>query len=447
MSRFRSKYDRGTVVSEYSSIHSADAFVGDYQVMYTPGSSPRVQQKKPSGRFRTRQRDGTGSIIIPTNIPNTSQILPDRGTLPDVYFHYPVPADEKEIVISLRSLQRQLDAAMATIDQLERERDEAMHELKVLKAASRKSVNPSQKKDQAARVEEELFDISRLEDSPRKSPSRSTSNKRASFGNKTTNKSVTENDARIISATAGDQLPVVSQEQNNNAGAKNSQSGKDRRQSKQATVQDTEESVLQDATAASNISRRRRVHSLDENMTSAYIIPDITLAMKQQQKEQQQQAHKSAMSKQAQAVLHDHDPQHIEECEVCQRLTSKKQVQIKASSSSHSHPAIAGNDYTAQITALMKDIALEEPTYRPKIAPEQALAHLKKLLTDQYNDAKRKHGDAWDEYDDIKAPKSSKRHAAVGERMGYWARKMEECRVNLDQLRDVEEGMRRGEVV
>ena len=431
------------MVSEYSSIHSADAFVGDYQVMYTPGSSPRVQQKKPSGRFRTRQRDGTGSIIIPTNVPNTSQILPDRGTLPDVHFHYPVPADEKEIVISLRALQRQLDAAMSTIDQLERERDEAVHELRVLRATSRKSATPGQKKEQAARVEEELFDISRLEDSPRKSPSRSASNKRALLGNKTT-KTTTENDARVITATAADQLPVL-QASNDNGGAKLSQSNNDRRQSKKATVQDTEESVLQDATAASNISRRRRVHSLDENMTSAYIIPDITLAMKQQ-KEQQQQASKPAVSKQAQFVLHDHHPQHIEGCEVCQRLTSKKQVQMKASHS-NSHAANAGNDYTAQITALMKDIALEEPTYRPKIAPEQALAHLKKLLADQYNDAKKKHGDAWEEYDDIDAPRSSKRHAAVGEKMGYWARKMEECRVNLDQLRDVEEGMRAGDAL
>lgn len=69
------------------------------------------------------------------------------------------------------------------------------------------------------------------------------------------------------------------------------------------------------------------------------------------------------------------------------------------------------------------------------------------MLADQYNDAKKKHGDAWEEYDDIDAPKSSKRHAAVGEKMGYWVRKMEECRVNLDQLRDVEEGMRAGEVL
>ena len=442
MSRFRSKYDRGTVVSEYSSIHSADAFVGDYQVMYTPGSSPRVQQKKPSGRFRTRQRDGTGSIIIPTNIPNTSQILPDRGTLPDVHFHYPVPADEKEIVISLRALQRQLDAAMTTIDQLERERDEAVHELRVLRATSRKSATPGQKKEQAARVEEDLFDISRIEDSPRKSPSRATSTKRASLSNKTT-KTTTENDARVISSTAANQLPILEQAPNNDGEAKISQSNKDRRVSKKATVQDTEESVLQDATAASNISRRQRVHSLDENMTSAYIIPDITLAMKQQ-KEQLQQISKPAISKHAQFVLHDHDPQHIEGCEVCQRLTAKKQVQTKTSASSHLCAANAGNDYTAQITALMKDIALEEPTYRPKIAPEQALGHLEKLLTDQYNDAKKKHGDAWEEYDDIDAPKSSKRHAAVGEKMGYWARKMEECRVNLDQLRDVEEGMRAG---
>jgi hypothetical protein len=89
----------------------------------------------------------------------------------------------------------------------------------------------------------------------------------------------------------------------------------------------------------------------------------------------------------------------------------------------------------------MKDIALEEPTARPKISPAHALAHLKKLLTDQYNAAKTKHGEAWEKYDEIDAPRSSKKHGAVAEEMAYWARKMEECRVNLDQLRDVEEGM------
>jgi hypothetical protein len=434
MSRFRTNYDHGTRHSGYSSIHSADAFVGDYQVMYTPGSSPRVQHKKPSGRFRPRQRDGTGSIIVPTNIPNTSQILPDRGTLPDVHFHYPVPADEKEIVISLRSLQRQLDAAMATIDQLERERDEALHELKLMRTASRKSATPAKKKDQAAHVEEELFDISRTELSPAKSPVRSAS-KRASIGNKTT----AENDARVISATATEQLP-----HNHQYAAKNSQLTQERRSSKKAMVQDAEDSMIQDVTAASNISRRRRQHSLDENMTSAYIIPDITLAMKQQQAAQAQ-ASRPSISKQARTVLHDHDPQHIEGCDVCQRLTTKKQVQIKTSTSSaQSHQV--NNDYTAQITQLMKDIALEEPTYRPKIAPEQALNHLKKLLADQYSDAKRKHGEAWEEYDEIDAPRSSKRHGAVGERLFYWAKKMEECRVNLDQLRDVEEGMKGGVV-
>jgi hypothetical protein len=448
MSRFRSNYERGnTVISTYSSIHSADAYVGDYQVMYTPGSSPRAQQKKPSGRFRTRHRDGTASIVIPANIPNTSQILPDRGTLPDVHFHYSVPPDEKEIVMSLRAVQRQLNAAMETIDQLERERDQAIHELNVMRATNRKSTTPAQKKEQVARVEEELFDISRVEDSPQKSPARSNLSKRA-LGHKNMAKTNTENDARIISSAAAQQLPVMTQEHDDRAGAKHSHSTKERRSSRRATVQDTEESMLQDPTAASNISRRRRGHSLDENMTSAYIIPDITLAMKQQK--EQQEAFKPSISKEAQGVLHDHDPQHIEGCEVCQRLTSKKHVQIKAFASSRAHSgqaANAGNDYTAQITALMKDIALEEPTFRPKIAPEQALAHLKKLLTDQYNDAKKKHGEAWEEYDDIDAPKSSKRHAAVGEAMGYWARKMEECRVNLDQLRDVEEGMRRAEIV
>jgi hypothetical protein len=331
---------------------------------------------------------------------------------------------------------------MSTIDQLEHERDEALKELRLARSTAKKSSSATLRKDQGVHVEEELFDISRMEDSPRKSPFRNASSKRHSISNKTA-KTTTENDARVLSSAVAD---VALQDHDQNIGAKVSRSASEKRMSKRATVQDTEDSILQDPTAASNISRRRRQHDLDENMTSAYIIPDITLAMKQQQQQKEQPAApKSTISKQAQVVLHDHDPQHVDDCAVCQRLTSKKQVQIQKSTTSHARSDhVVNNDYTAQITALMKDIALEEPTFRPKISPDQALAHLKKLLADQYYDAKRKHGDAWEEYDDIEAPRNSKRHAAVGERMSYWARKMEECRVNLDQLRDVEEGMRSG---
>ncbi|RMD40478.1 hypothetical protein DV735_g4672, partial [Chaetothyriales sp. CBS 134920] len=318
--------DRGTRFTNYSSIHSKDAFIGDYQVMYTPGSSPPVQRRKASSsRFsaHTRARDPTQSLIIPSGIPDTSAILPSRGTLRDVHVHYTIPADEKEIVASLRRVQKDLDTAMDRIVTLEQERDVAREELRVL---------------------HELFDISRIGDGPMPpSPQKTPKN----IGSKLA--TVVEDESIVVDATA--------------------------------------------ATAASNTSRRRYRASLDENMTSAYILPDIT----------------SQLSKSAQAVLHDHDPQHIADC---------------------------------RVTHMIYELNLAEPTVRPRIAPAQALAHLRKMLNNAYDKAKQEHGRAWKEYDAIPAPNQSKRHMAAADRMHMWAKRMEEARVNLDQLRDVEEGMK-----
>ncbi|RMZ78116.1 hypothetical protein DV738_g3973, partial [Chaetothyriales sp. CBS 135597] len=357
--------DRGTRFTNYSSIHSKDAFIGDYQVMYTPGSSPPVQRRKASSsRFsaNARARDPTQSIIIPSGIPDTSAILPSRGTLRDVHVHYTIPADEKEIVASLRKVQKDLDTAMDRIVTLEQERDVAREELR------------------ASRVEEELFDISRVGDgsmlpSPQKTP-KNIGSKRVSMSNK--------------------------------PAARNDKSRRASSMRAAAVVED--ESIVVDATAAtaaSNTSRRRYRASLDENMTSAYILPDITVPS----------TSKPQLSKSAQAVLHDHDPQHIAECRVCQRLTSK-------------------------LTHMIHELNLAEPTVRPRIAPAHALAHLRKMLNNAYDKAKQEHGKAWREYDAIHAPNQSKRHMAVADRMHVWAKKMEEARLNLDQLRDVEEGLK-----
>lgn len=44
--------------------------------------------------------------------------MPDHGPLPNIQVHYNVPADEKQIVASLRALQRDLAEAMQTITNL-----------------------------------------------------------------------------------------------------------------------------------------------------------------------------------------------------------------------------------------------------------------------------------------------------------------------------------------
>ncbi|KPI45613.1 uncharacterized protein AB675_278 [Cyphellophora attinorum] len=440
-------HDRGTYFSNYSSIHSIDAYVGRQQVMYTPGSSPPVNRRaKGSSRFRTKQNTVSQSIMMPANMPNSSQILPERGSLRDVHVHYNIPADEKQIVASLRALQEQLDNALVQISDLTKERDDARHELKRLRETTKKRTSFAKRFDEEehSHIEEELFDLSRVSDSPKLSPQRI----QKSTASKSTQKTTTDKNARLISHISSKRVASHSPNHDRHMSKDND----DKRSSKRAMVQDTEESLNADITAASNISRRRRP-SLDDNMTSAYIIPDITLALKHQQQQhaQEQQKRKSsekagALSTQAQAILHEHDPQHIASCDVCQRLThtnKTKPTNARANSEPPKSSTAKAGEYTAHLNIMMRDMALDELTARPKIPPTHALAHMKKLLNDQYEQAKEKHGIAWERYDAIDAPQQSKKHSAIAEDLRVHAAKMEECRVNLDQLRDVEEGMKR----
>ena len=94
-------HDKGTRFTNYSSIHSADAFVGEYQVMYTPGASPQVSRaNRKSTRFSRGassskpQQNMSQSYLLPSNMPNTSQIMPDHGPLPNIQVHYnTIPPD------------------------------------------------------------------------------------------------------------------------------------------------------------------------------------------------------------------------------------------------------------------------------------------------------------------------------------------------------------------
>ncbi len=401
--------------------------------------------------------------MLPTNIPNTSQILADHGSLPNVQIRYTIPADEKQIVASLRNLQRDLNEAMNTINTLTPERDEALLELRLLHASSKKTSTSVKRNKASTRVEEELFDLSRSFESPKRSPARRASNRDLPTDSHPGQaaKTTDSNDARVLS-------PVPINRPNSPLSERRTTSrfGGDQHKSqshKKSALNDTENSIMEDPTAASNTSRRRRRVSLDENMTSAYILPDITVNNPQPSKPAKAK-NQAQVSQEAQNVLHRHDPEHLDNCAVCQRLTAKKatkHVTHAAESQTQTHSQsrrqtradetedeieneldVGRPDFTAQITQLLKNAMLDEPTLRPKISPWKALANVKKLLTDQFNEAKRKHSVAWEKYDSIEAPQHSKKHAAASEEMFYWSKKMEECRVNLDQLRDVEEGMR-----
>lgn len=368
--------------------------------------------------------------MLPSNIPNTSQIVGDHGTLPNVQFHYSIPADEKQIVASLRTLQRDLNEAVQTINSITRERDEALLELRLLRATSMKQATPAKKNRASIRVDEELFDISRSMESSRRSPARRSSTKDVAADANKAGKTANSDDARVLSPIPINRAASPPASDKRTASKPDTRANSKSHTYKRPTVNDTENSMMEDPTAASNTSRRRRHLELDENMTSAYILPDITV-------NQPQRSSRVQVSSEVQNVLHRHDPGHVGNCGVCQRLTGKTAKHV-----THQMPAAGRPDFTAQITQLMKDAMLEEPTMRPKISPWLALANVKKLLTDQFEEAKRKHSQAWEKYDAIEAPLSSKKHAAASQDLFYWSKKMEECRINLDQLRDVEEGMK-----
>jgi len=360
--------------------------------------------------------------------------MPDHGALPNIQVHYNIPADEKQIVASLRALQRDLAEAMRTIADLTRERDEAVQELRVLKQDSHKPSSPPNRRQN--RIIEELFDLSSpIQDLPHRPTQVQPQSRKEAQEQKQTQVS---DEARVISQAPIKGSVVV----NRHVSSKSTREPS--RQHKKSVLEDTEPSIMEEnPTAASNTSRRRRRASFDENMTSAYILPDITM-------EQQAQS-PVGVSKTARNVLHSLDPDHISSCEVCTRLTKHiKATERRASSNPvGSAPKVFDfaaktarkPDYTAALAGFVDESDIGDATMRPKISPGQALVRVKILMDAQFKKAKERHRLAWEKYDRIEAPLSSRKHAEVSKEMQHWAEKMEECRVHLDYLRDVEEGM------
>ena len=135
--------------SDFDSIHSSQAFVGDHQVMYTPP----LRAKRPS-RFASNQ-----SYILP-DVPNTSQIVGgSAGELPKMR-----PSNnENQIVNALTRMQKQLDQAKTTIRELMRERDEYRGEAKMLRqilAQTQRSIGQKTTKNRAVQeADNELLDF------------------------------------------------------------------------------------------------------------------------------------------------------------------------------------------------------------------------------------------------------------------------------------------------
>jgi hypothetical protein len=424
------------VESDFDSIHSSQAFIGDHQVMYTPP----LRAKKPS-RFAPTQ-----SYILP-DIPNTSQIVGGgAGELPKMR----PSSNENQIVNALTRMQKQLDQAKTTIRELMRERDEYRGEAKMLrqilaqghrntgqkstkdrpvedfdndlldftryseadddltqqlptlndvkmkpntKVASKRALQSQQRPQMqtaantipAARASPRqssrprkteppnnqrppLCEISESQYQQRSPPSPQKAGKKVAIEGDYA-RAVNKNNIRQTNAPAPtrnitylssipDNQPFTALRNQLEAERLNRQqslakivgnnqqdTGRSTRPIPAPSLEHEPIAILEDRefTAVSNTSRRRRRASdtaeVDEGMTSAYILPDITIAKPQPQlqsqpKPQHQQPpqtsseaapmfdrpHPGQLSEEAKDLLHSVDPDHVVSCVHCRRL-------------------------------------------------------------------------------------------------------------------------------
>lgn len=414
--------------SDFDSVHSSQAFVGDHQVMYTPP----LRAKKAS-RFASTQ-----SYILP-DIPNTSQIVGgDVGELPKMR----PSTNENQIVTALTRMQKQLDQAKTTIRELMRERDEYRGEAKMLRqilTQTQRSMRHKTGKNRAVEdVDMDLLDFtqysevdddftqqlptlnvpttkSNLKAAPERAPPPQQRPRKQPVSNDAhTPPGLQRHSSRLHQNQAVDakrqplreiserQYQQRSQPSLQRAGKKvvieddvdrdsnqtntvqtnaqaptrnitylsnipdnqpfttlRNQLEAERLNRQRATVKEVDKSrqdtarsmrattapplghepipILEDkeVTAASNTSRRRRRASdtaeVDDGMTSAYLLPDITIAKPQPQPQHlpqppidiplaSQQPQPGQLSEEAKDFLHSVDPDHVVSCVHCKRL-------------------------------------------------------------------------------------------------------------------------------
>ncbi|KAI1383878.1 uncharacterized protein F4822DRAFT_417904 [Hypoxylon trugodes] len=123
---------------------------------------------------------------------------------------------------------------------------------------------------------------------------------------------------------------------------------------------------------------------IEENMTSAFFMDDITLEQEKSAEKQNKKTSKAGLSKDAKRVLddlcHDHDCQ---DCVVCSRINSHRHEQCRPEGSSSKKtvrveiPKAPGHQTRA------KGEYEEESTLRPSMDPLQAVAYVIKTLRDE----------------------------------------------------------------
>lgn len=196
------------------------------------------------------------------------------------------------------------------------------------------------------------------------------------------------------------------------------------------------------ATAASNTSRRRR-HATDfedENMTSAFIIPDITIAqptVTAAAPTATAPATGAHLTDAAQHLIHSINPHDATNCIVCSRLTSPTSTNPVSKKS-----ILIPKPLPVSSTPVAPTPDNPDPTLRPAQPPALALAIVLKELHDQHEHLKARLARAQARYQQTDPRMSRTKRVRLGREIEGLTRQCEGLADMIYRLYDVLEGQR-----
>ena len=199
------------------------------------------------------------------------------------------------------------------------------------------------------------------------------------------------------------------------------------------------------ATAASNTSRRRRASSgYDENMTSAFIIPDITIAQPINSHETTGLKH-TTLTDAAHHLIQGVNPHDATNCLICSRLTTQSKTQPHGTSKDKQEEK---KTIVVPIPSLVSSTPVQptadnpDPTIRPSQNPSIALAIVLKELTDQHEHIKLALRAKQDQYAAADPRLSRRKRERLGREIEALLRKCEATAGMIYRLCDVLEGQK-----
>ena len=205
------------------------------------------------------------------------------------------------------------------------------------------------------------------------------------------------------------------------------------------------------ATAASNTSRRRRrtTDFEDENMTSAFIIPDITIAQPTGTAGPATGAADATcagvlLTDAAQHIIHSINPHDAKNCVVCSRLTAATSSNNNSNPPTDKKTIIVPKPIPVSDTPVLPTIDNPDPTLRPAQPPGVALAIVLKELNDQHEHLKARLATAQAKYQQTDPRLSRARRAKLSREMAGLQRQCEAVADMIYRLYDVLEGQRGG---